>query len=169
MDPRLPEVSNHAEWYSMYHTGSLSWRLSADAHLQNTVHFHHTGGKQSFTYLLDIREQQRDHSVCYLLCSSKSWHNGGSIKHKENSQLSWVAGRLWKDLDHRKKKIKSAVQTSGQVEMHIWIPTNYQNLRTPACKLQQVLLAQLKSSRLTAAPLTRLVVRIYWWGYCSCS
>lgn len=76
---------------------------------------HHTGGKQGFTHLLDIREQQRDHSVCYLLCSSKGWHNGGSIKHKENSQLSWVARTLWKDLVHRKK---SVVQTSGQVD--IW-------------------------------------------------
>lgn len=101
---------------------------------------HHTGGKQSFTYLLDIRQQQRDHSVCYLLCSSKSWHNGGSIKHKENSQLSWVAGTLWKDLDHRKK---SVVQTSGQVEMHIWLPSNHQDLRTLAYKIQQFLLAQL--------------------------
>lgn len=119
---------------------------------------HHTGGKESFTHLLDIREQQRDHSVCYLLCSSKSWHNGGSIKHKENSQLSWVAGTLWKDLDHRKILV---VQTSRQMEMHIWLLSYHQNLQTPACKLQQVLLAQLKSSPLTAATLTR--------GYCSCS
>lgn len=76
--------------------------LSADACPQNTVHFSTQEGKQSFMYLLDVRKQHRDYTVCYLLCSSKSWYNGGSIKHKKNSQLSRVARTLWKDLDHRK-------------------------------------------------------------------
>lgn len=45
--------------------------------------------------------------------------------------------------------------------MHTWLPSNHQDLHTPACKLQQLLLAQLKPSPLTAATLAR--------GYCSSS
>lgn len=157
MKPHLPEVSNQAEWNSTYHTGYLSWMLSAYSCLQNTVHFITQEGN-SFTYLLNVREQQRDHSVCYLLCSSKSWHNGGSIKHKENSQLSGVAGTLWKDLDHRKKNRLFGHQGKWKC-IYYGFPQILKNLKTPACKFQQLLLAQLKSSPLTAATLAR--------GYCS--
>lgn len=117
--------------------------LSADTCPQNTVQFITQEGKQSFTYLLDVRKQHRDYTVCYLLCSSKSWYNGGSIKHKKNSQLSRVARTLWKDLDHRKISC-SDIRKSGNA--HNGFPPNQQNLRTPACKLYQLLLAQLKSS-----------------------
>lgn len=116
--------------------------LSADTCQQNTVHLLTQEGKQSFVYLLDVREQHRDYSVCYLLCGSKSWHNGGGIKHKKNSQLSCVARTFWKDLDHRKISC-SDIRKSGNA--HTASPQS-NKISSPVCKLYQLLLAQLKPS-----------------------